>query len=320
MSYTRIVATGSIAYDHIMSMPGKFRDHIMPDKMHLINVSFTMESFREEFGGTAGNVAYALGQLGTKVLLAGTAGSDFDPYRQHLLPFDSIDLSGVHIYPDATCSQGFVMTDYEDNQIWGFYAGAMHLPLPEASLTSLTSTDLVLIGPNKVETMIQIAKHCVAQRIDYAFDPAFIIPNFKPEALGELVRFARIVFGNDYEMELLRRSLRWSEAEFYDPHRIVVTTLGSKGSLIRVGQEETSVPAVSLETVTDPTGAGDAYRAGFLASYAAGGSVEQSAQLGSVMSSKVVSTMGTQTYKTSKEAVMDEVRAQYGGDGLPILS
>jgi adenosine kinase len=181
--FKRVVVTGSLAYDHIMSMPGSFSDHIMPDKIHILNVSFIMQTFKKEFGGTAGNISYSLGLLGVPTLIIASAGDDFQDYLKHLEMIKSLDVTGIKVFKDIPSAQGFVTTDKNDNQIWGFYEGAMKKNRTIALKKFLKNGDFLVISPNDPVATIQFVKESVQHNIPYLFDPAFNIPHLTREDL-----------------------------------------------------------------------------------------------------------------------------------------
>jgi adenosine kinase len=295
--YTRVVVTGSIAYDHIMNMPGKFSDHIMPDKIHMLNVSFIMQDFRREFGGTGGNIAYSLGLLEIPTLLVGSAGSDFKNYQQHLANLKSLDASLVKIYKDRTSATGFVMTDKDDNQIWGFYEGAMKYEDDIDLEKIIKPSDFLMVCPTNPKAMIKFAKTARKMGVDYLFDPAFNIAHMGAEDLRQAVMGAKILIGNDYEMELIRRRLNLNSNKELVKDRIVVTTLGSKGSEIQVGERKYQVGIAKVKAAVDPTGAGDAYRAGLVSGWLQGMDWQECGQWGAVVSAYTVENYGTQTHR-----------------------
>jgi adenosine kinase len=296
MRFNRIVVTGSLAYDHIMSMPGKFNDHIMSDKLHILNVSFIMEKFRKEYGGTGGNIAYTLSLLKTHNILLATAGHDFANYLKHLNSQKYIDTSGIKVYKSIPTASGFVMTDQNDNQIWGFYEGAMK-KASILTLSKIKSDDFLVISPNDPMAMIRYAFIAIKYGIPYMFDPAFNIPHFNLTDLRKAVGSATILVGNDYEIELVRRRLRWKRSKLLDSNKLVITTLGSNGSQIYVGGKNIKINPAHPNNENDPTGAGDAYRAGFLAGYVRGYDLKTCGQMGSVASIYTVEKYGTQTHK-----------------------
>ena len=204
----KLVVTGSIAFDHIMSMPGQFADHIMPDKIHMLNVSFFMDTFRKEFGGTGGNIAYSLGLLGSNVVLSGAVGNDFKDYKKHLSKFKKIDLAGVKEFDKLATAQGFAMTDKNDNQIWGFYTGALAETAKIKIDEFLTRDSYLVVAPNEVKASMNYVKTATKKKVSYMFDPAFNIAHFSTSDLKLAVAGADVLIGNDYEMELIGRKLK----------------------------------------------------------------------------------------------------------------
>lgn len=310
--YKRVVVTGSLAYDHIMSMPSRFADHIMPDKLHILNVSFVMKDFRREFGGTGGNIAYTLALLKTPTLLVAAAGYDFAPYKSHLKKLKHLDCSGIKNYKSLSTAHGFVMTDQDDNQIWGFYEGAMK----KASLINLIRVyqkgDFLVIGPNDPAAMVKYAKSAASERIPFMFDPAFNIPHFRKNELKKAAGDCEILIGNDYEIELIRRKLNLSTNNFLKLANIVITTLGAKGSKIFADGKTIKIPSAKPKNTSDPTGAGDCFRAGFLAGYVQGYPLEVCAKMGSTSSAYTVEKYGTQTHKFSTHEFEKRYKENFG--------
>lgn len=276
----RIVVTGSLAYDHIMSMPSSFSDHIMPDKIHILNVSFIMQTFRREFGGSAGN--------------------DFGPYFNHLKSLRFLDSSGVKVFKDLQTALGFVTTDKNDNQIWGFYEGAMKKCSNISLKKIINNEDFVVIAPNDPVAVIKFVRECVEKRVPYLYDPAFNIPHYGKRDLNFAIKNAAIIIGNDYEIELIKRRIGLKSLP--KNNQVWITTLGSRGSLINEGKSEWQVPPAKPLNTSDPTGAGDAFRAGFLAGFLRGFPLEVCGKMGSLSAVYTVENYGTQTHKfTIKE-------------------
>jgi adenosine kinase len=296
---TKVVVTGSLAFDNIMSMPGRFKDHILPDKIHILNVSFTMDTFRKEYGGTGGNQAYTLALLGIKPLLVAAAGNDFSAYKKHLVRI-GIDLSGIVEFKDVLTATGFVTTDKDDNQIWGFYGGAM-FKAKEISIEKYidSNNSFVLITPDDPDAMGKYVGECVKNGASFLFDPAFYIPTMKLSKLKKGVNNAKILIGNDYEISLLKKRIGFSRSEMIRDGRILITTLGEKGSIIEKRGERHIIPAAKPENTSDPTGAGDAYRAGFVAGYLRGFSLPVCGRMGATAAVYTVEKYGTQTHKFS---------------------
>jgi adenosine kinase len=277
-------------------MPGSFSDHIMPDKIHILNVSFIMQTFRREFGGTAGNIAYSLALLKAPVLLVASAGNDFDDYKKHIKNF-KLDMSGIKIFKNAQTAQGFVTTDKDDNQIWGFYEGAMRKARTISLAKFLKRGDFLIVAPNDSVAMIKFIKDSVKNNVPYLFDPAFNIPHFSKQDLGFAVKNAAIVVGNDYEIELIKRRLGMKSIS--RNNQILITTLGARGSVVKEGKKEWRIPPAKPQNTSDPTGAGDAYRAGFMAGFLKQLPLNICGKIGSLSAVYTVEKYGTQTHKFS---------------------
>jgi adenosine kinase len=260
----RIFVTGSIAYDYIMVFPGRFRDHILPDKMHVLSVSFLVDSLTRLRGGTGANISFNLGLLGEHPLLVGTVGDDFAEYRTWL-ERHGVDCRTVKVIAGDYTASCFINTDLQDNQITAFYPGAMahaaSLSLKEAGVTA---GDLVVIAPNDPAAMNRYAAECIAARIPYLYDPSMQLPRLERADLESGCRGARILAGNDYEFGMMAEKLGVTETDLRRLAPVTVMTRGEAGALITVGEEEFDVPAARPLAVIDPTGAGDAFRAGFI--------------------------------------------------------
>ncbi|MCL5257081.1 MAG: carbohydrate kinase family protein [Chloroflexi bacterium] len=254
-----IVITGSIAWDHIMDFPGYFKDHILPEKVHMLNVSFLVNCLKRQRGGCATNIAYNLSLLGERPSIMATVGSDFEDYRLWFLA-NEIDVSGIAVIDGEYTASAFVTTDKADNQITGFYPGAMSYAdtLSFANL-DYQSIEIAIISPNSPQAMVKYAEECKQLHIPYIFDPSL-----EPGAITESARGAKVLIANDYEYEMIRNKTGLSVDDLVDYAEIVIVTLGDKGSLIRTKQETVNVPPAKPRRVIDPTGAGDAYRAGII--------------------------------------------------------
>jgi adenosine kinase len=260
----RIFVTGSIAYDYIMVFPGRFRDHILPDKMHVLSVSFLVDSLTRRRGGTGANIAYNLGLLGEKPLLVGTVGDDFGEYRAWL-ESHGVDCQTVVVIAEEHTASCFINTDLQDNQITAFYPGAMaHASTLSLADAGVTRSDFVLIAPNDPQAMTRYTAECIEAGIPYLYDPSMQLPRLERADLEKGCRGARILAGNDYEFGMMADKLGLSEPDLRRLVPISVMTRGEAGALITVGNEEFSIPAAKPRAVVDPTGAGDAFRAGFM--------------------------------------------------------
>lgn len=309
MEQISVIVTGSLAFDHIMNLPGVFSDYIMPDKIHSLNVSFLVDTLRKEFGGTGGNIAYNLALLGVKAELVAAVGSDGDEYIGWLVK-NKVGIEGVKKFSDVLTACGFVITDRRDNQIWNFYGGAMRQARRLSLLSIKVRPSLVVIAPNDPKAMIQYAKECQKNHWDYLFDPAFYIPSLSKPDLAMAVSGAKVVIGNDYENTLLERKIangKWRIAN----SQIQITTLGEKGSVVRQGDKKYKIPAAKVRAVVDPTGAGDAYRAGFVAGYLQGLALKVCGRMGAVCAAYTVEKYGTQTHQFSRKEFKRRYEANF---------
>jgi adenosine kinase len=260
----KIYVTGSIAFDYIMVFPGKFRDHILADKMHVLSVSFLVDSLTQLRGGTGANIAYSLALLGMNPVLVGSVGKDFADYSAWLKDA-GVDLSGVKTVDDLHTASCFINTDLEDNQITAFYPGAMgHAAGISLRKLGAGKDDLVIIAPNDPTAMCNYAAECAEAGIPYLYDPSMQIPRLTAEQLEAGCKGARILAGNDYEFGMLAEKMGITENELRRRVPITVMTRGEAGALVTVEGEEFSIPSAKPAAVVDPTGAGDAFRAGFV--------------------------------------------------------
>lgn len=304
-----ILVSGSLAYDRIMDFEGLFKDHFLPDKLHSISVSFTVEEFVENFGGTAGNISYNLACLGIQSKIISTAGSDFDRYHAHLQA-RGIDLSATRFGHSHLTSSAFIITDKDDNQIAAFSVGAggeMYLPMPD-----LTYAICAVIGAGNEKDMRAFAKHYQANNLPYMYDPGQRIPMLSSVDLQEAIGGAQVLFGNDYEIGLISQKTGWSEKLLANKAQVVVITYGKEGTRILTKEGEKKVAAAPVARVADPTGAGDAYRAGYLAGYINKQSSEVCAQIGSVAAAYAVERYGTQNHQFSKAEFATRYETSYG--------
>lgn len=304
-----ITVTGSLAFDHIMDYPGRFSDHIMPDKIHQINLSFLVNNLTKQKGGTAGNISYTLALLKNPVSILAVAGADFADYEKFLQE-TGVDTSQIKISKNPT-SSAYIMTDTADNQITAFHPGAMN----EAETLSLQDikTDLVVISPNNPKTMVKFAKECQSSGTDYMLDPGMQLPALNPEELKSMVNGATILIGNDYEMELLREKLALSKVEgLLEQVKILITTLGEKGSVIQTKDQTIRVDPAKPAEVLDPTGAGDAYRAGFLTGWTKGLDLKVSGQIGSLAACYAIEKYGTINHKFTIEEFCERYKSNFG--------
>ena len=302
-----VVVTGSLGYDYIMDFPGRFADRIMADKIHKISLSFLVDKLSKQFGGTAGNIAYTLKLLGIEPNIVSAAGNDFVPYKKFLR---SHGLTTAHIpeHRDVPTGSYFVVTDKDDNQIGSFYIGTSKYN----KNLSLHACDFVVIAPNAPDAMKKYVKECRQKGYQYMYDPAFQIDNFSAEELHEGIEGAAILIGNDYEIELIQNKLDITHEDILVMGPIVVTTLGPKGSIIETRYESIGIKPAKPKNTSDPTGAGDAYRAGFLAGYLRKLDLKICGQMGSVAAVYTVEKYGTQTHAFTKKEFIKRYQENYG--------
>lgn len=292
-----ILVSGSLAYDQIMNFPGRFSDHILPDKIHQLNVSFLVNQMKKGFGGTAGNIAYSLSLLGIKCAVMGIVGSDFTPYRE-FLEKNEVDTTMVKTVNNLYTSTAFGITDRSDNQIWGFYTGADSLS-DHLSIDSVKKKiDFAVIAPHNPRAMVKFAQEYRRRKIPYLFDPGMQLPWLEAPQLSQAIKGARIVIGNDYEIALIKNKTGVSDiVALGGPEIIIITTMGDKGSQVRYKGTVYPIAPARVVDRSDPTGAGDAYRAGFLAGFMRGFDLTICGQMGSVAASYTVEKYGTTTHK-----------------------
>lgn len=303
-----LIITGSIAYDYIMDFPGSFGDHILPDQLHQINLSFIVNQFAKRRGGTAGNVSYSLGLLKTTHTLFSTAGKDFDEYQKAFKTF-GIPTGNVKIYPNVHTATGFAMTDKNDNQIWGFFYGASEYATNLELSSIAASKDLIYIGPQGAKASLSFVKQAIKLDIPYFFDPGFILTQVTDDELTYGVMHADCIFGNDYEIALMKKRV-FAYKEIIK-NKIIVTTLGAKGSIIQQKGHKILIKPTKVEKVVDPTGAGDAWRAGFLAGFERGFDLQTCGQMGSVAASFAIEHYGAQEHFFTKNAFLKRYKETY---------
>lgn len=306
-----ILVTGSLAFDYIMDFPGKFGDHIMPDKIHQINLSFLVNTLTKQQGGTAGNIAYNLALLKSPVSILGIVGTDFSEYEKFLKQ-SGVNTSNIKIAADKLSSTGFIMTDQNDNQITAYYPGAMS----DASSLSLENikSDLVVISPNDPEAMVKFSKECQEKKLDFMLDPGMQLPRLESEDLKKMLQGASILIGNDYEISLLCNKIQETSDQLLEKVKILITTLGAKGSIIQTKTEKIEVSAAKPKEVLDPTGAGDAYRAGFIAGFQKGLPLKICGQMGAIASCFCIEKYGTTSHSFTVQEFCERYRDNFGDE------
>jgi adenosine kinase len=311
-----IILTGSIAYDYLMSFPGYFKDHILSEHLENISLSFLVDEMVRQPGGVAANIAYNMGLLCETPRLVATAGVDFEDYRK-VLDDAGVDTSGVKIIKDKYTASFFANTDLSNAQIASFYAGAM----ADASQISmkdldLTADDLVMVSPNAPDAMIQYAVECQELGVPYIFDPSQQIVRLVAKDLRTGILGAHALFVNEYEFELLQKHSQMNAEEILKAVDFAVITLGKDGSrVIKGGEIKGNIPAFPPEKIEDPTGVGDAYRAGFLKGYLNGFNLRLCAQMGSLAATYCLEEVGTQTHCYLMKDFVTRFRTEFDDGG-----
>jgi adenosine kinase len=308
-----VIASGSVAFDYIMTFDGRFGDHIMPDRKHMINLSFLVERFEKRRGGVAANYAYTLALLGYPGAVLATAGEDAAGYRDWLAEL-GVDVSGLRLLDGWTSATGFNTTDLDGNQIWGYYGGAML----EAAQLGLDDTEArpeaLIVGPNAPAAMFRLVDEARERNLPWVFDPAHQLPHLSAEDLERGARGAWILIGNDYETQLVQERTGRDLKGLLELAEVVVTTMGKDGSQIDTREGSHRIPAAAPREVVDPTGAGDAYRAGLVASRLLGLGWEEAGRVASLASTYVVEQRGTIDHSYTLPEFAERYRQAFGSE------
>ncbi len=289
---------GSLAYDTIMVFPDRFKEHILPDKVHMLNVAFLVPEMRREFGGVAGNIAYNLKLLGSNPYPMATVGEDFGPYRERFEKF-GIPLDYVQVISDQFTPQAFITTDLDDNQITAFHPGAMMFSTRNQILEVDNDIRIGLVGPDSREGMIQHSLQFTERGIPHIFDLGQAMPLFQGDDLREFIDRAQWVIVNDYEAEVVQERTGWSAQQISEHLEAYIVTHGPKGSTIFTREGSTLIKTPKVEKVIDPTGCGDAYRAGLIHGILNDMDLPTSCRIGSLMGSIKIRHQGPQNHTFS---------------------
>lgn len=305
-----ILVCGSVAFDTIMVFPDRFRNHILPDQLHMLNVSFLAPEMRRELGGCAGNIAYNLRLLGESPLVMATVGDDFAPYAEKM---DRLGLSRQYVQPvrGTYTAQAFITTDLEDNQITAFHPGAMGF----SHLNHVAHTEGVTLGivsPDGRDGMMQHAEEFAAACVPFIFDPGQGLPLFNGEELMHFIGLADYVTVNDYEGKVIEERCQMSLEALAERVKAVVVTMGAAGSVILTEGRRIEIPAARPEGVVDPTGCGDAYRGGLLYGLAHGLDWETTGRLGALLGAIKIGHRGPQNHVITREGLMAAFKEQFG--------
>ena len=311
----KIVVTGSIATDHLMRFPGRFADVLLPDQLDKVSLSFLVDDLVIRHGGVGPNIAVGMARLGLRPTLVGAVGEDFAEYR-HALERDGVDCDSVFVTPTSHTARFVCTTDTDQCQIASFYIGAMahadEIDL-EPVIRRLGGADLVLIGANDPAAMVRYTRECRERGLRFVADPSQQITRMPGEDLRALIDGAAYLMTNEYESQLLRTKTGLSDAEILGQVGVWVTTLGADGvRIVANGHDEVRVPVARVKEIVDPTGVGDAFRAGFFSALSWKLPVEQSAQVGSLLAALVLESLGTQEYVVQTEEFVQRLADSYG--------
>jgi adenosine kinase len=305
---------GSVAYDTIMTFDGRFREHILPDQIHMLNVSFLVPGMRREYGGCAGNIAYTLKMLGGDPVVMATVGQDAGPYLQYLRDL-GIGTDHIRTLPDTFTAQAMITTDLDNNQITAFHPGAMgqsQLNSVQDALGAGKRPALGIVAPDSREGMLHHAQQFAEAGIPFIFDLGQAMPLFNGEDLRQFVELASYVTVNDYEAQVMLSRTAWTSAEVAAKVRAFIVTHGERGASIFAGGQQFAIPAVQAERVVDPTGCGDAFRGGLLYGIENGLDWETTGRLASLMGALKIAQQGPQNHWVSRDEIGNRFESAFG--------
>ena len=306
-----ILVSGSMAYDRIMDFPGRFADHIVPEKIHTINLSFTVNGLAEKFGGTAGNIAYALALLGERPRILATMGHDYHSYFQWLEQC-GIATGDIRIVPEELTASAYITTDLAGNQITGFNPGAMKHP-SLADFSDLDPDDCIaLVGPGNLQDMADYARSCQQMGVFPIFDPGQSLPAWQGDDLASAIQNCRMLVSNDYELALIKDKTGLSTPQLLEMVGAIVTTKAEQGTEVVSSGGVIQIPAIPTPEVVDPTGAGDAFRGGLIKGLVLKCSIERAAQMGTVCGHYAIQKSGTQEYSFTMEQFTAKLEEHFG--------
>ena len=298
----RVIVVGSLAYDRIMNFPGLFKDHILPNKIHVLNVSFTLSKFQEEFGGCAGNIAYNLALLGERPVIFSSAGKDFGKYREWLKS-KKVDVSHIKIINRELTATAHIITDQSDNQITGFYPGAMKYPANPIPKNWKNKSAIGIVAPGNLEDMVRFPQLFRQYKIPFIFDPSMSIPRLSKKDLLTGINGATVLIGNDYEMSLFKKKTGLNKRAVLQKVPLVITTKGPEGAVIDTAVQRFIIPPAKSNDQSDPTGAGDAFRAGLIKGLINEYPLEKTGKLAATVAVYTVEKYGTQTHRFNWDSV-----------------
>ena len=306
-----ILVSGSMAYDRIMDFPGRFADHIVPEKIDSINLSFTVNGLVEKFGGTAGNIAYALALLGERPRILATMGHDYHSYFEWLEQC-GIATNDIRLVPEELTASAYITTDLAGNQITGFNPGAMKQP----SLADLSGLDpdacIALVGPGNLQDMVDYARSYQQLGVFSIFDPGQSLPAWQGGDLTSAIQDCRVLVSNDYELALIKEKTGLSTSQLLDMVDTIITTKAENGTELVTKDGVLQIPAIPTAELVDPTGAGDAFRGGMIKGLVLKRSMERAVQMGTVCGHYAIQKSGTQEYSFTMEQFTAKLEEHFG--------
>jgi len=306
----KIIVSGSLAYDRIMNFPGYFSDHILPEKIHSLNVCFQVDGIKERFGGTAGNIAYALTLMGEQPIISASIGHDYQEYFTWLKS-KGIATGNIGIIGSELTACAYITTDKADNQITGFSSGAMRYSTPLHLEQFNPVETLVIVSPGNLQDMVDYPRLCKAKGIDYIFDPGQSLPSLEAKDLVQSIDGCGLLICNDYELEMITNKTGLKMDALLKLVQTIIVTKGELGSQVFTPTGELNIPAVKPKKLVDPTGAGDSYRGGLISGLVHDIGLEKSAIMGAVCASFCLEYYGTQEYSFSSEEFNERLKSCY---------
>jgi adenosine kinase len=310
----KTVVTGSIAYDYLMFFPGKFSDHLIPDQLHNVSLSFLVDSMRRQQGGVAANIAFTNALLGGRPTIMATVGQDFTEYRLWLESF-GVDTSAITVFEDDYCASFFVNTDQEQNQIASFYTGAMAHAATLSFAANAADADITIISPNDPAAMDAYVQECKLLGIPYIYDPSQQTIRLTAEQLYAGLDGCLLLTVNEYELSMIQEKTGLAKAEILKKSGGLLLTKGKRGSEISVNGNVYEIPAVPPTQIVEPTGAGDAFRGGLLRGLQLGLPWEIIGRIGALCATYVLENLGPQTHRYTKEAFVQRFRENFDDEG-----
>ncbi|MBU0661341.1 carbohydrate kinase family protein [Patescibacteria group bacterium] len=304
------IISGSLAYDYIMDFPDSFKNHILPDQIHILNVCFVVNKLQKNIGGCATNIAYTMNLLGEKPHVIGPVGND----GAEILSFfekNNIDTSNIPMQKNVLSSMAQITSDKDGNQIIAYYNGAGDHATEVHVDDVKEDTSFAIVAPTKKEAMLQHAKECYNKKIPFCFDPSHQLGAFTPQELMATIGLADIYIANDYELKLTEEKTGWDKEELLNHVDILITTLGEKGSVVATKENVFTIPPCKVLSIEDPTGAGDAYRGGFFAAYAQKHDLETCAKVASVAAAYAIEHYGTINHHYTLETFKKRYEENY---------